>query len=290
VRLRQIGTFVTTVILFGVIAASADARTGHAQSGGAQAPIGTTGGTGDTGSSGTTGATDTTGSTGTTDSTGTTGTGVLPATPLAPIVLPKGESPTSVYAGPVYELTSAGLVPYTPPAQTQAPDAVAGGTTATAASTDAIAALPQLEVPGNTAEEIQIDGLGIAAAPEGAPPAIQQIIWTANEIIGRPYVWGGGHRSFRSFGYDCSGLVSFALHGAGLLTSPLDSGQLMHWGGPGQGQWMTILTNPGHVYLDIAGLRLDTSPADDPSGLEGSHWRPLRPANVGYVKRHPFAL
>jgi cell wall-associated NlpC family hydrolase len=282
-RLRQIGTIATTIVLLGVVAASADARGTDVSGGGAQAPAGSSGGTGITGSSGTTDV-----STGASGTTGTTG--VLPPTDLAPIVLPKGQDASAVYNGPVFELTPGGLVPFTPPAPVQAPDSVAGGTATTAASTDAITGIPQLEVPGNTAEEVEINGLGIAAAPEGAPPVVQQIIWTANQIIGRPYIYGGGHKRFRSFGYDCSGLVSFALHGGGLLESPLDSGEFMRWGAPGQGQWMTILTNPGHAYLDIAGLRLDTSPANDPSGLEGSRWRPLRPGNLGFVKRHPIGL
>jgi len=284
-RLRQIGTIATTIILFGVAAASADARGSDASGGGAQAPLGTSGGTGVTGSSGTT---DATGSTGTSGTTGTTG--LLPVSDLAPILLPKGADPSAIYAGPVFELTPSGLVAYTPPAPIQAPAAVAGGTTATAASSDALTVLPELEVPGNTAEEVQINGLGIAAAPEGAPAIVQQLIWGANQIIGRPYIYGGGHKNFKARGYDCSGLVSFALHGGGLLTAPLDSGQFMRWGQAGQGQWMTLLTNPGHVYLDVAGLRLDTSPANDPTDLQGSHWRPLRPVNAGYVKRHPIGL
>ena len=284
-RLRHIGTIATTIILFGVAAVSADARGSDVSGGGAQAPLGTSGGTGVTGSSG---STDATGSTGTSGTTGTTG--LLPASNLAPILLAKGADPSAVYAGPVFELTPTGLVPFTAPTPVQAPAAVAGGTTATAASSEALTALPDLEVPGNTAEEVQIDGLGIAAAPEGAPAIVQQIIWSANQIIGRPYIYGGGHKNFKARGYDCSGLVSFALHGGGLVTSPLDSGQFMRWGQAGQGQWMTLLTNPGHVYLDVAGLRLDTSPANDPTDLEGSHWRPLRPINAGYVKRHPIGL
>jgi cell wall-associated NlpC family hydrolase len=195
-----------------------------------------------------------------------------------------------VYNGPVFELTPSGLVPFTPPTPANSSsNTLAGGTTASVSSVS-LPILPELEVPGANAEEIQLDGLELAAAPESAPPVVQQIIWTANEIIGRPYVFGGGHKSFKSYGYDCSGLVSFALHGGDLLGAPLDSGQFMRWGGRGQGQWMTILTNPGHAYLDVAGLRLDTSPADDPSGLEGSRWRPLRPGNPGFVKRHPIGL
>ena len=300
-RLRHIGTIATTILLFGVAVASADARVSNgAASGGAEAPAGDTGGTGVGAGTGPTGTTGDTGTSGVTGATGTTGT-IVPPSDLAPIVLARGQSPSAVYSGPIFELTPAGLVPYTPPPppppSPTSSNSLAGGAVAVAssnaeavASSNDITALPELEVPGNTAEEIDVDGLGLAAAPENAPAIVQDIIWAANEIIGRPYVFGGGHKSFTSAGYDCSGLVSFALHGGDLLARPLDSGQFMRWGTPGQGVWMTILTNPGHAYLDIAGLRLDTSSANDPTGLQGSHWRPLRPYNFGFLKRHPVGL
>jgi cell wall-associated NlpC family hydrolase len=200
--------------------------------------------------------------------------------PLAPIVLAKGQSPSTSYNGPVFVQTSTGtLVPYVP--QTMVAS-VSGGTIAGTPT----AGPPHLLVPGATAEIVH----GIAAAPQQAPAVVQNIIWAANRIIGRPYVYGGGHRSFISHGYDCSGTVSFALHGGALLRAPLDSGQFESWGQGGQGQWMTILTNPGHAYLDIAGLRLDTSTADDPSNQQGPRWRPLRPANPGFRLRHPSGL
>ena len=121
-------------------------------------------------------------------------------------------------------------------------------------------------------------------------PAVQRLIWAVNKIIGRPYVFGGGHSSFIASGYDCSGTVSYALHGGHLLKAPLDSSQFMGWGRAGQGQWLTVLTNPGHAYLDVAGLRLDTSAADDPTNQQGPRWRPLRPGNAGYTIRHPAGL
>jgi hypothetical protein len=124
----------------------------------------------------------------------------------------------------------------------------------------------------------------------GAPVAVQDIIWAANELIGLPYIYGGGHGSFISPGYDCSGTVSFALHGADLLAMPEDSSEFMVWGSHGMGRWISIFSNPEHAYMTVAGLRLDTSPANDPSGLEGPRWRPLRPANAGYVVRHPLGL
>ena len=243
---------------------------------------GPTGLTGSTGPTGPTGLTGTTGSTGTSGSTGTTTpvvtTPTITSPPLAPILLGKSQTAGSVYNGPVFELTASGaIVPY---AQQTTVAAVNGGALVGTLTT------PRLLVPGRTAEIVH----GIAAAPEDAPAAVRHIIWSANQIIGRPYQFGGGHRSFTSSGYDCSGTVSYALHGGHLLKTPLDSGQFMGWGSAGQGRWMTILTNSGHAYLDIAGLRLDTSAADDPSNQDGPRWRPLRPSNAGYKVRHPVGL
>jgi hypothetical protein len=148
-------------------------------------------------------------------------------------------------------------------------------------------AKPELLVPGKRARYVE----GLAAAPMAAPPAIQEIVWAANNIIGLPYIYGGGHdASFLSPGYDCSGTVSFALHGATLLAAPEDSSELMSWGSAGQGRWVTIFSNPGHAYMTVAGLRLDTSAADDPSNQQGPRWRPLRHANESYTVRHPLGL
>ena len=141
-------------------------------------------------------------------------------------------------------------------------------------------------VPGTQAKIVN----GLAAAPADAPPAVQDMIWTANAIIGLPYIYGGGHASFISPGYDCSGTVSYALHGAAMLASPLDSTQFEGWGSVGRGRWVTIFANGGHAYMVIAGLRLDTSSADDPSGLQGPRWRPLRITNASFTVRHPGGL
>jgi hypothetical protein len=143
-------------------------------------------------------------------------------------------------------------------------------------------------VPGPVAK-LQPDGL--AAAPLDAPPEVQNAIWAANTIIGLPYVYGGGHNlRFSGRGYDCSGTVSFALHGANLLRTPLDSGSFMRWGLAGKGAWFTIYTNPGHAFAVIAGLRLDTSPAGDPSGLRGPRWRPVLRSTHGFKARHPLGF
>jgi cell wall-associated NlpC family hydrolase len=132
---------------------------------------------------------------------------------------------------------------------------------------------------------------GKAAAPSMAPAAVQRAVWAANELIGKPYVYGGGHNmQFKSRGYDCSGTVSYALHGADLLDAPLDSGSFMRWGAKGKGSWFTIWTNRGHAFVIIAGLRLDTSPAGDPSGARGPRWRPALRSTRGFVARHPVGF
>jgi hypothetical protein len=109
------------------------------------------------------------------------------------------------------------------------------------------------------------------------------MISAANLIVGQPYVWGGGHGSFQSKGYDCSGAVSYALAGAGLLQTPLTSGQFMGYGEPGPGQWLTIYAAPNHVYAVIAGLRWDT--VGDARG-SGPRWHPYDAYPSGFVARH----
>jgi hypothetical protein len=122
-----------------------------------------------------------------------------------------------------------------------------------------------------------------AIPPAAAPEAVKQAIYAANRITRKPYRYGGGHQSFRSSGYDCSGSVSYALHGGGLLVSPLHSRAFMRWGESGRGQWMTVYTNPGHAYLVIAGLRFDTSGP----GESGPRWRVAARSSRGYTLRHP---
>ena len=112
---------------------------------------------------------------------------------------------------------------------------------------------------------------------------MQKAIRAANEITTKPYIYGGGHKSFKSKGYDCSGTVSYALHGGDLLDSPLDSSSFMKWGAAGVGDWITIYTNPGHAYAYIAGLRLDTSGP----GESGPRWRKAKRSNSGFRARHP---
>jgi cell wall-associated NlpC family hydrolase len=141
-------------------------------------------------------------------------------------------------------------------------------------------------VPGSVAKIVH----GVAYAPADAPSAVQQMIWAANSIIGKPYVYGGGHAKFEDTGYDCSGTVSYALHGAGLLQTPRDSSDFFTYGSGGRGAWVTIYTRSSHAYMTVAGIRLDTSAADDPGGKSGPRWRPLRRSNGGYKARHPTGL
>jgi cell wall-associated NlpC family hydrolase len=144
---------------------------------------------------------------------------------------------------------------------------------------------PEPTVPGIVAKILPG---GLAAAPADAPLAVQQAIWAANGIVGLPYIFGGGHASFIAKGYDCSGTVSFALHGANLLSKPYDSSDFMRWGAAGPGTWITVYTNPGHAYMTIAGIRLDTSKAGDPHGQDGPRWRPLLRSSAGFKVRHPL--
>jgi cell wall-associated NlpC family hydrolase len=125
---------------------------------------------------------------------------------------------------------------------------------------------------------------GQAIPPANAPAAVRSAIEAGNRIVGRPYVWGGGHGSFDSSGYDCSGTVSYALHGGGFLSTPLDSTGLTAWGSPGAGSWISVYANSGHAYVVIAGLRLDTGGTE---GGSGPTWSTSMRSPAGFVARHP---
>lgn len=130
---------------------------------------------------------------------------------------------------------------------------------------------------------------GVAYAPSRAPQNVKNAIWAANTLRRKPYVWGGGHGSFYDRGYDCSGTVSFALHGAGLLNSPLPSSDLMRYGERGRGRWMTIYSRPGHTFAVIAGLRLDTTDLGR-GGDVGPRWYAYGRDTRDYVARHPVGM
>ncbi|HEX8898973.1 MAG TPA: hypothetical protein VF751_09765 [Chthoniobacterales bacterium] len=130
---------------------------------------------------------------------------------------------------------------------------------------------------------------GVAYAPSLAPQSVKNAIWAANTLRRKPYVWGGGHGTFYDRGYDCSGTVSFALHGAGALTSPLPSSDLMRYGERGRGRWMTIYSRSGHTFAVIAGLRLDTTDLGR-GGDVGPRWYEYGRDTGGFVARHPVGM
>ncbi len=120
----------------------------------------------------------------------------------------------------------------------------------------------------------------------GLPLRVRRIIAAGDRIAGMPYKYGGGHGQWNDSGYDCSGSVSYALHGAGLLSGSLTSGGFMSWGAPGKGRWVTIYANPGHVYMVVNGRRFDTSGRDE----SGSRWQSRSRSTAGYAVRHPPGL
>ena len=142
-----------------------------------------------------------------------------------------------------------------------------------------VSGTPAPLTPGESASYISESQ---ASVPSEAPPAIAAAIEAANSIATTPYIWGGGHGSFESSGYDCSGAVSFALHGGGFLESPLDSTGLETWGEAGPGKWITVYANAGHAWMIIAGLAFDTV------GGPGPRWHssPVD-STEGFIARHP---
>jgi peptidoglycan hydrolase CwlO-like protein len=133
---------------------------------------------------------------------------------------------------------------------------------------------------------IAVDTAGMVQPPAGAPAAVREIIAAGNAIATLPYIWGGGHGSFQAAGYDCSGSVSYVLAAAGLLSSPLVSGDFESFGGAGPGQWVTIYANAGHVWMTVAGWRFDTVALSE----GGSRWSRGGGEYAGFVVRHPVGL
>jgi peptidoglycan hydrolase-like protein with peptidoglycan-binding domain len=127
---------------------------------------------------------------------------------------------------------------------------------------------------------------GMAAAPAGAPPAVQAMVAAGNAIATKPYRYGGGHGDWEDDAYDCSGSVSYALHGAALVDGPLDSSGLARWGRSGPGQWVTIYANAKHVYMVVAGMRFDTVGQK----ATGSRWQAATRSSEGFTVRHPPGL
>jgi hypothetical protein len=191
----------------------------------------------------------------------------LVALALAPAARAESGGVGASYSGEVVETPS---TPVTA-AETEVPSVTAPSGIPTPAPT----------VPGATAT---LAGER-AVAPRSAPNAIKRVIAAANRIRTTPYIWGGGHGAWQDKGYDCSGSVSYALHGGKLLEAPLVSGSFMTWGEAGPGKWITIYANKEHVYMEVAGLRWDTG--GDAPGVTGPRWHPEPFLAKGFVVRHP---
>jgi cell wall-associated NlpC family hydrolase len=138
----------------------------------------------------------------------------------------------------------------------------------------------QTEAPGERAE---LTSTGLAVPPASAPPEVKAVIEAGNRIAKKPYRYGGGHGSWEDSGYDCSGSMSYALHGGGFLGRPLDSSEFMTWGAPGRGEWITTYAHGGHSYMIVAGLRFDTSGRSE----RGTRWTDEMRSPRGYRVRHP---
>jgi hypothetical protein len=138
--------------------------------------------------------------------------------------------------------------------------------------------------PPPAGESATLGADGLAVAPASAPAEVKGAIAAANKIVGKPYKYGGGHGRWNDSGYDCSGAMSYALHGAGLLNRQLTSGDFMSWGRRGAGSWITVYANSGHGFLKIAGLRFDTGWNNAGKGPRWSE--EMRPTG-GYTVRHP---
>jgi peptidoglycan hydrolase-like protein with peptidoglycan-binding domain len=142
------------------------------------------------------------------------------------------------------------------------------------------------QVPAPAGGQARLNADGTATAPANAPQAIKDVIAAANQIAFKPYIYGGGHGRWIDSGYDCSGSVSYALHGAGLISTPEDSSELESYGAAGAGQWITIWANAGHTYMRIAGLYFDTAAQSRNNGND--RWSATRISPLsGYVVRHP---
>ena len=133
---------------------------------------------------------------------------------------------------------------------------------------------------------IPVNTSGMVQPPAGAPPAIAQVIAAGNAIATLPYIYGGGHASFHANGYDCSGSVSYALAAAGLVQSPMVSGDFESWGSAGPGRWITVYANAGHVWMTVAGWRFDTVAL----AQSGTRWAQGGGEFAGFVVRHPTGL
>ena len=150
----------------------------------------------------------------------------------------------------------------------------------------AVATGVQAEPVAAPTEKATISPDGLAIAPASAPDPVKTIIAAGNQIASKPYKYGGGHAKFDDSGYDCSGSVSYALHGAGLLETALPSGDFTDWGDAGPGQWVTIYANSGHMFMVVAGIRFDTSGRT----RNNTRWQTDMRSTSSYTVRHPPGL
>jgi hypothetical protein len=140
--------------------------------------------------------------------------------------------------------------------------------------------------PGN---EARLNG-NLALAPVNAPVAVKRAIWAANQLRTKPYRFGGGHKTFHDNAYDCSGTISYALAGAGLVSIPMNSKEFRAYGSRGPGKWITVYARNGHTFAVIAGLRLDTTSPHNPSRRWAPRWQPTDRVPRGFEARHPIGL
>lgn len=202
-----------------------------------------------------------------------------------------------------------------PVAHPQAVEPVAGATGAGApqassapasagvsvASPGATASLPKPQTDAEVRRELTESGMtaslnqatlthgGLAVAPIDAPAAVQAVIAAGNQIAKLPYQWGGGHETYQDTAYDCSGSLSYVLAAAGLLNQTVTSGELMGWGDPGPGKWITIYANAGHTFMYVAGLRFDTVALAE-TGTRWSDRAADEPDLKTFAVRHPPGL
>ena len=221
------------------------------------------------------------------------GAGMLPASPAPTTSGTPAVSSTALppFSGPTQspsQCVPAPTAPTAPTATATSGGAGVGDPSLSPIATTAALPCPNPTVPGTTGKIIH----GLAYAPADAPLQVQEMIWAGDRIRLKPYRVGGGHGKWSDTAYDCSGTVSYVLHAAGMLKISEDSGQMMSWGQRGLGQWITIYTNPGHAFIEIAGIRLDTSAEGDPHPAPGSgpRWRPLLANTSGFMSRHPLGL
>jgi hypothetical protein len=198
------------------------------------------------------------------------------------VALPARAQAASPTGGTTYSSTSS------PPGGTAAQAQASPATPVPTATSTAPASttVPPATAPAAPTPAATVGADGHAVAPAGAPPQVAALIAAGNEIASLPYKYGGGHQDFVDTAYDCSGSVSYALHGAQLLDTTLDSTGLTRWGRAGAGRWITVYANKTHTFLIVAGLRFDTSGQK----AAGTRWQAAPRSARGFKVRHPAGL